>query len=157
MKEQETLERIEADVVAKAIFVVTAGTAARSAGMTVAWITRVSGSPVLMAVAIHHGSRTGELIEESGWYAINALATEQGAVAKRFGGESSRTADKFAGLSVACSPHGCPVIEDALGYLECRVTQVLTTGDHRLFVGEAVAGERLRNGAPLLYTAALEA
>jgi flavin reductase (DIM6/NTAB) family NADH-FMN oxidoreductase RutF len=37
-----------------------------------------------------------------------------------------------------------------LGYVDCRVKEILPGGDHDIFVGEILAGEA-REGKPLLY------
>ena len=156
MTDVGTWNRLEADLVAKAIFVITSESGGVRAGMTAAWVTRVSSSPPQMAVAIHRASQTGELIAAGDRYVINVLGEGQAVLAQRFGSSSSRIKDKFKGVRLTTAPQGCPVLSDALGYIECHVAQILDVGDHRLFVGEIVAAERLTQGRPLLYSAALE-
>ncbi len=150
------LSRMEEELVGKAVFVITAQVRQDRAGMTAAWVTRVSARPALMAVAIHRASRTGELIAEAGRFVINALRAEQEVCARRFGRGSSRRQDKFEGLDLRRSSGGCPVLVDSLGYIECSVVEVLELGDHRLFVGEIVEAERIGQGRPLFYSAALD-
>jgi len=152
-----TLDKLEAQLVRKSIFVITtAKQGKRASGMTAAWVTRVAGNPPLMAVAIHCDSFTGELIAQTGWYVINVLALEQANLARHFGMVSSRQQDKFRDLTITFSQHGCPILLHVLGYLECRVTQSLKVGDHQLFIGEIIDGKRLRDGQPLVYSPALE-
>jgi flavin reductase len=151
----ERLGALETHLVAKAIFVITARSGAQAAGMTAAWVTRVSGTPAMMAVAVHRGSRTAEVVEESRGYVINALGAEQAELAKRFGGASSRSVDKFAGLEVTESAQGV-ILAGTLGHLACRLVEVLPIGDHRLLIGEIVTGAQRRDAPPLLYTASLE-
>jgi flavin reductase (DIM6/NTAB) family NADH-FMN oxidoreductase RutF len=43
------------------------------------------------------------------------------------------------------------LIDDALGWLECRTTGEHEAGDHTLFVGEVLAAERGRAAPPLVY------
>ena len=64
MAEASMWNRLEADLVSKAVFVLTTGQGGDRAGMTACWVMRVSSSPPLMGVAIHRASQTGELISE---------------------------------------------------------------------------------------------
>ena len=151
------LDKLETQLIRKSIFVITAGEQGkRISGMTAAWVTRVSGNPPLMAVAIHYHSFTGETIARMGWYVINVLALEQVHLARHFGAVSSRYQNKFRDLSITFSQHGCPILSNALGYLECRVVASHAVGDHRLFIGEILDGKRLRDGVPLNYSPSLE-
>ena len=56
------------------------------------------------------------------------------------------------GVPFHAGPHGTPLLDGAIAYLECKVADVLPGGDHDLFVGEALGGEILRaDAAPLLF------
>jgi flavin reductase (DIM6/NTAB) family NADH-FMN oxidoreductase RutF len=46
---------------------------------------------------------------------------------------------------------GAPILAGTLGYVDCRVVDVLRGGDHDIFVGEIVAGELDDDREPLLY------
>jgi hypothetical protein len=71
--------------------------------------------------------------------APGGLAAYGETVARRFAG--SATADKFRGIAWRTERTGAPVLDDALAWLDCRVTAALPGGDHTIFVGE-VARER---------------
>jgi len=58
---------LEARLLPKGVYVITSQWERRQAGMTVAWVTRVAGTPPVMLAAIHCGSFTGEVIAQSGW------------------------------------------------------------------------------------------
>lgn len=142
---------LEARLLPKGVYVITSQWRNRRAGMTAAWVTRVSGNPPAMLVAIHCGSFTGEVIAKSGWYTINVLARDQLELARRFGEVSSRNHDKFRGLPLEMSAHGQPVLATGLAYLECKVSLTPRMGDHVLFIGEITEERQLREGSPLLY------
>jgi 3-hydroxy-9,10-secoandrosta-1,3,5(10)-triene-9,17-dione monooxygenase reductase component len=142
---------VEARTFPKGVFVITSQWGDRRAGMTAAWVTRVSAVPAMMAVALHRGSATREIIGQSGWFVIHALPESELELARSFGRGSSSGRDKFAGLDVAASSHGQPVLARAKSFLECRVVRKEDVGDHQLIVGEVVSGEELRAGEPLRY------
>ena len=47
-------------------------------------------------------------------------------------------------------PHGTPVLNGALAYLECRLHSAQDAGDHTIFIAE-VEEVVVRAGDPLLY------
>jgi flavin reductase (DIM6/NTAB) family NADH-FMN oxidoreductase RutF len=118
-------------------------------GLTVSAVSSVSLDPTLILVCVDRASDTHGWLEKSGVFAVNVLEEGKGeTVARRFAG--SATEDKFRGLAWRTEHTGAPVLDDALAWLDCRVTAVLPGGDHTIFVGEVVAADA-REGTPLLY------
>ena len=64
--------------------------------------------------------------------------------------------DKLARLRTRVGVTGAPILLDALSYVEARVSATLDAGEMTLFLGDVVAGERLRPGDPLAWVAARE-
>lgn len=91
-----------------------------------------------------------ELLREAGGFALSLLAGDQAAVAQHF----ARGVPPFAhwhGIATREGAEGAPLIDDALGWLQCRLQGEHDAGDHTLFVGEVLAAERGRAAPPLLY------
>ena len=51
-------------------------------------------------------------------------------------------------------PSGCPVLDDALAWIECEAEQFVEVGDHVLVIGRVIDGEVVGSGDPLtsVYT-----
>ena len=47
----------------------------------------------------------------------------------------------------------CPLLDDALAWLECRAEQFVPAGDHTLVIGSVLDGTVLRDGEPLTQRA----
>ena len=134
------------------VCVVTVRAGERVNGMTVAWATQVSFKPKLIMVAIAPPRYTHGLLKESGFFCINALATESMDIARHFGFKSGRKVDKLKNVEYRNALHGSPVLEDAFAYLECKLKDVFPAGDHDMFVGEVVDSGELKPGAtPLIF------
>jgi flavin reductase (DIM6/NTAB) family NADH-FMN oxidoreductase RutF len=91
-----------------------------------------------------------ELLREARGFALSLLAANQEVVAQHF----ARGVPPFAhwhGIATREGAEGAPLIDGALGWLECRFHAEHETGDHTLFVGEVLAAEPGRPAAPLLY------
>lgn len=78
------------------------------------------------------------------------------ALIRALGFRSGRDADKMAGVSWRPGETGSPILADALSYIEARVVGTLDAGDMTVFLADVVAGERLREGEPLQWSAARE-
>ena len=46
----------------------------------------------------------------------------------------------FSGLELTRAETGAPVLVEALAYLDCRLVDVVSGGDHDMFLGEPVTG-----------------
>ena len=67
---------------------------------------------------------------------------------------SAQYHDKLAGVDYQLSElaPGCPILDDALAYLECRAAQIMDVGDHVVVAGEVLYGEVINQGEPLTST-----
>ncbi|MFH0809435.1 MAG: flavin reductase family protein [Pseudomonadota bacterium] len=135
------------DVVAKALlhglYVLTCKDGQRINGMTAAWVSQVSFNPLLIAVSVAPERHTHELLQNSSHFALNSLRGGQLDLARKFGFRSGRNTDKLEGIAHHPAANGSPVLDDAVAYVECRIQDTVTTGDHTLFIGEAVDGKVL--------------
>ena len=110
--------------------------------MTVAWVAAQSLSPTLISVAIHPDRLTHQFVSATEEFVINVPVLDWLSTVHEAGMISGRDGDKFAALdlepaeSTVIEPPritGCP------GYIECRVRDRVTAGDHDLFIAEVVA------------------
>jgi flavin reductase len=128
----------------------TSGTSANGTwGMTANAVTSLSLDPPLVLVAVEKTGQTGPYLKQSGCFSLSILAADQEAISQRFAGKGPRD---FSGLATKTAVTGAPILRNCLGYVDCRVVEILPGGDHDIFIGEIVAGEA-RDGAPLVFYA----
>lgn len=132
---------------ASGVTVVTTTHNGRPSGLTVSAFASLSADPRLVLVSIDKRVITHDILAVSGSFAVNILAEHQSDLSTRF---ATKVEDKFAGLPYRLGAHGQPLLEDTLGYVECRTVSQLPGGDHTIFVGEVLDGGA-REGRPLLY------
>lgn len=107
--------------------------------MTVNWVTQVSFEPPMIAVAVEIDSRSLPMLRQSRAFALSVFPTGTRTLAGKLGRSSANVPDKLEG--VAHHPGvatGAPILNEATGWLECRITNELPTGDHVLMVAEVV-------------------
>lgn len=117
-------------------------------GLTASAVASVSLDPPLVLVCIDRAANTHDPIEASGVFAINVLDEGGEALARRFA--TYPGPEKFEGIAYRAEVTGAPVLDDALAWVDCEITDVYEGGDHTIYVGMVVAGDA-RDGAPLLY------
>lgn len=116
-------------------------------GMTANAVTSVSLEPPLVLVCVQRDNQTHPKLTTSGSFAMNILAADQQDLSDRFAYLGPKDC---SGLDVSLDKTGAPILPGTLGYVDCEVREVLSGGDHDIFLAEIVAGE-LREGDPLLY------
>jgi flavin reductase (DIM6/NTAB) family NADH-FMN oxidoreductase RutF len=107
-------------------------------GMTANAVTSLSLEPPLVLVAVVRNSATDGYLNTSRCFALNILTAEQRNLSTRFSGPGPRD---FSDLPTKTAVTGCPILVEALAWVDCRVVDVLAGGDHQIFVGEIVAGD----------------
>jgi flavin reductase (DIM6/NTAB) family NADH-FMN oxidoreductase RutF len=134
------------------VYVVGVADAERQDGFTAAWVMQVSFDPLLLAVSVNPENASYSLLHSGRGFAVSVLKRGQLELARRFGTQSGREADKLAGLRWRPGRHGAPILEDALAYFDCELSGSMRSGDHELVVGRVIDGRILaRDGEPMAY------
>ncbi len=116
-------------------------------GLTANAFTSVSLIPPLLLVCIDKKAESYPCFDESKVFTVNVLAADQEALSRRF---AVTGGDKFEGVSYKIGANAAPILDGALAYLECRVTQKIDGGDHTIYIGEIEQAET-KEGKPLLF------
>ena len=118
--------------------------------MTANWLTQCSFEPPLLALAVEGNSHSRQVIEASGAFALNLYESGQRELAGSLGRTFGKHPEKIAEVAWKPSPlTGSPLLETALGWVECKIVSSLPAGDHILFVAEVVEVGLNREGVPL--------
>ena len=132
------------------LYAVTARDGSELSGMTANWITQSSFDPPMLTLAAEVDSHTRRVIEASGAFAVNVYETGQRELAGQLGKSWAKHPEKLGDVAWKPGPvTGSPLLEAALGWVECRVAGSLPSGDHVLYAAEVVEVGLNREGAPL--------
>ncbi len=103
-------------------------------GLTVGSLVSLSLDPPLVGISIGKDSSSHEPIRRAGGWAVSLLAGSQTAVAQHFARKGVPPVALWVGVDVREGSRG-PLLEGALGWLECRTESEHEAGDHTVFVG----------------------
>jgi len=117
-------------------------------GMTANAVTSLSLDPPLVILCIQKDSQSLDKFSDGGCFALNILAADQQEISDRFAFKGPKD---FSSLDTKTAETGAPILNGSLGWIDCKLKEILPGGDHDIFIGEIVAGEAPEDGAPLLY------
>jgi flavin reductase (DIM6/NTAB) family NADH-FMN oxidoreductase RutF len=165
-----TNRKIEVDPVAEALeslpyglYIIGSRGSDNINGMMADWLMQVSFNPRLVACSLERNSTTLRNLRETGFFTVNVLHADAKALAAHFcqprdaskvvgrsDSHSSQIYDKLAGIDYQPGEYSnCPILAEALAFLECEVHQLVDVGDHTLAIGRVLDGAVLREGEPL--------
>lgn len=118
-------------------------------GLTTNAVTSVSLEPLLLLVCFDNGSRTLPAVREARRFCVNVLRAGQEDLARVFA--SKRVArEKFEAVT-HMDAHGVPVLDGALAWLACDLTDLYPAGDHTIGIGEITQMDADPDGEPLIW------
>ena len=126
------------------LFVLTAREGERDNGCIINTAMQVTDEPNRIVVAVNKVHRTHEMVLAAGEFTLSILAEDAPfSIYQRFGFQSGREADKFAGFkSVERGENGIlRLTEGANAWLTCRVVSTMDLDSHTLFLADVVDGD----------------
>ena len=121
-------------------------------GLTVGSLVSLSLEPPLVGISIGKDSSSHEPIRNAGGWSVSLLSAAQQAVAQHFARSGIPPVALWAGVDVREGSRG-PLVEGALGWLECRTVSECEAGDHTILVGEVESIEFGSSEKGLVYRA----
>ncbi|HBE20543.1 MAG TPA: flavin oxidoreductase [Cyanobacteria bacterium UBA11149] len=115
-----------------------------SSGMLASWVTQASFNPPGITVAIAKDRAVESLTHTGDNFVLNILQ-EGKTIRRHFLKPFAPGEDRFAGLNVIESENGCPILNEALAYLECTVKNRMECGDHWLVYAGVNNGKVLQS------------
>ena len=136
---------------ATGVTVLTTRGEAHAYGMTANAFSSLSLDPPLILVCVKSGAEGSGHVDQNGVFAVNILAADQEALSRHFASKDRpRGRDAFRGIGHRTSLTGSPVLDGVVGYLDCRLHERHTVGDHEILIGEVLALEST-DREPLLF------
>lgn len=136
------------------LYVLTSHNGQRDCGCIVNSVMQLTETPLRLAVSVNKKNHTTDAIERSGIFNLSILSEKATMdVFRRFGFQSGRDVDKFAGSDEPLSDNELrylPEVSNAL--LSGKVEQVIDCGTHLLFIAEVTQAENLSKDPSMTYS-----
>lgn len=102
------------------------------------WLGQCSFKPPMVWIAVRNETRPQSLLEVGGYFTVNVLRSDQESIARVFFKTPEPKDGKFGTVAFHQTDNGMPVLDEALAWVECRITGQVTPGDHTLYFGEVM-------------------
>lgn len=132
--------------------VVTAEGSQGPAGFLALSATHLTQDPPSLMVSVGKSTSALAAILEARHFAVNYLGEQQAALAEIFGGKSElKGAARFQDGLWTRLASGAPVLKDAVGTLDCVLTDSLERHETLIVIGHILATSANAGVAPLVY------
>jgi flavin reductase (DIM6/NTAB) family NADH-FMN oxidoreductase RutF len=116
--------------------------------MVLTWIIQASFEPRLLAIALQRTSHTYTLVKEGRAFAVNLFQHGDFEIIRPLTKGREKDPDKMSEVEYSPAPEtGCPVLQGASAYVECKVLEIFETGgDHDIVLAKVVGGASFQPG-----------
>jgi len=137
------------------VFILTASDGkGRSTGMLASWVQQAAFEPPAVTVAVNSKRYLNDWLAANPKVGLNLVGEGQFEFLKHFGKGFEPDQPAFEDVETSESPLGLPILTDAQGYLEGRVSGQVSAGDHVVYLVEiehALAGEGILDAKPMVH------
>lgn len=121
----------------------------RPAGFTATSLSSVAAEPPLISFGVGNSSSSWPVVAAAGHVGVHILGEHQQELAATF---ARSGADRFGpSTGWRVGPKGVPLLDGVLAWLVCRVVARVPAGDHHVVIAQAVVGDPVGGGRPLVY------
>ena len=123
------------------IFILTATDGAgNETGMLASWVQQASFEPPMVTVAVNKKRYLNDWLQAAPRMALSQVGENQKKLLGHFGRGFEPGVAAFDGVPTAQGETGLPVLTEAMGYLEGRISHSQDAGDHTVYFLVVVAG-----------------
>ena len=106
---------------------------------TVNWVTQTAFAPPLLALGVKADSGAYAVLKSSGKFVLNMLGKDGKGLAFTFFKPAKLEDGKLSGQTFTRGETGAPILDAAIGAIECTVKTIVAEGDHHIVIAEVIA------------------
>ena len=134
------------------VSIVAAGAPGSRNGLTASAVCSLTDVPPTVLVCVNKAAAAHDLIIDSGFFSVNALAASQERIGRVFAGQGGIRGDaRFDAGDWLVGVTGAPILMSAVCRLECRLSACQVASSHTVIFGHVIAGSASPEAEPLLY------
>jgi flavin reductase (DIM6/NTAB) family NADH-FMN oxidoreductase RutF/rubredoxin len=117
-------------------------------------VFQVTATPPQIAICSNKDNLTTDFILKSKVFSVSIIQQDVDLnFIGKFGFKSGKNVNKFENLNYKTGISGAPIVLDkTIGYIDCKVNNMLDAGSHIIIVGEVVDADIIQTGgSPLTY------
>lgn len=136
------------------LYVVTSNDGTKDNGLIVNTVTQLTDNPNRIAVNINKANYSHHVIKNTGVMNVNCLSVDAPfEIFQRFGFQSGRTADKFAGMETLRSDNGLVFLPKYINaFMSLKVEQYVDLDTHGMFICTVTEARVMSDKETMTYT-----
>ena len=119
--------------------------------MLASWFQQAAFEPPMITVASNKSRPIASLIDNAKQFSLSIFHTNQKELFSHFAKGFEPGDDPFAGIKTETRGSACPVLTDAMAYLDCELVSTTDAGDHTLYLGKVVDAGILDDGNTMVH------
>ena len=133
------------------LYIISSAHRGQPLGFVGSFLMQVGFQPPTVCVAIAKDRAHLASLREAGFFGVSVLDPASEKLMNRFFKRYEPGTGPFDGLATKRAPAGSPVLDEALAWLECKLTGEHATGDHVVVFGEVTDARLAREGDPSIH------
>ena len=135
------------------LFVLTTREGEKDSGCIINTALQLTSTPLRLSITVNKQNYTHDMILCSKKFNVSVIdESADFELFKRFGFQSGRTADKFAGMEIPRTENGLPYVQEHCNAVfACRVIETVDCGTHTLFIADVTEAKVLSNTPSATY------
>ena len=122
-----------------------------TSAMLASWVSQATFNPPGITIAVAKDRALESLTHMGDKFVLNILAEEKKNLQRYFLKPFAPGEDRFIGVETKEANNGCPILIDALAYLECKIANRMECGDHWLVYAVVENGQLLNDGMTAVH------
>eukprot|EP00878_Enallax_costatus_P046334 GHUV01056193.1.p2 GENE.GHUV01056193.1~~GHUV01056193.1.p2 ORF type:complete len:160 (-),score=49.20 GHUV01056193.1:247-726(-) len=125
------------------LYIVTAAQDNARSAMVASWVSQASFEPLGLTISVAKDRAIESMMQVNDKFVLNCLGEKDfEPIMKHFLKRFAAGADRFQGVEYFPAPgNKCPVLKDAIAYMECQVVSRMETPDHWITYAHVMGGE----------------
>lgn len=120
---------------------------------TGSWMSQASMKPPCIMLGVRKDTRSFNMIKDSKVLSISYIRKENAKTLENFFKPVPQNGDRLGEFPFFKRRTGTPILEEALGFLECEVKHIIDDyGDHAAVIAEVIEAELREDVAPLVMS-----
>lgn len=120
---------------------------------TGSWVTQISMKPPAIVIGVRKDSRAIRILRKGKVFTLNYIRKENKDTLAHFFKPVVHEGNRLGHYHFHTDATGAPILDEAIGYLECRVKKIMSNfGDHAVVIGEIVNAKIKEDLPPLILS-----
>lgn len=120
---------------------------------TGSWLSQISMEPPCIVMGVRKDSRALKMMKQDRVFSVNYIRKGNRDTISHFFKPVQQADNKLGHYHFHTDVTGAPILDESIGFLECRINKVLSGfGDHAAVIGEVVNAKLKEDVLPIVMT-----